>query len=478
VGTDNRGTTSGTDDGTAIARANLNAFKEYFEIFGTYLGVKSLSESELETLRGNWLSSFSERSPAYSGVELTPLEGLDKLPYEANICLPSPPAPAQMMVMVEPDGTINDDRQFLQTTGYHRFDEDAREAILAHDFPDEATPKAYLVEVEVEYDAENCDWPPKVEQLPANYLAVLKGYVGPDLTTPNSAKEAQEAWLESLTELEGVNLPRTDDGIEPILLEDFEPRVEYPPAICLPLDPKPSQWGVVVNGDGKIEGEPTMLRSTGYGSFNDRAEELLAEHTFPPADTEQAYVVTIKVDYNRTNCTKPDDPALRIIAQNSPTASPPETTAETSTDAPSATPMAIAFNPELQPQWIEAGRQAVLADPVGGLNHDPGLLSAVLETVWPEGIASSCFVSALDTEKGPQPVEVARDAIALSESFDPLTLSRLYSMQVLPADTYCDAPLYEMRVDGVSQLFVSAIGFGTGNANTLLIIWPTDPRQD
>jgi hypothetical protein len=139
----------------------------------------------------------------------------------------------------------------------------------------------------------------------------------------------------------------------------------------------------------------------------------------------------------------------------------------------------LAFNPDQQARLIETGRENIEADSVGSLNLIPDIAVASIQEGWPEAIDQSCFLADLNPEQGPIPVASAEDALVLSESFDfvPSTLSRLYGTEVADAGEYCGAPLLSMAVGGTPQLFSSTVGFGAGNSNALVVIWPTDPRE-
>jgi hypothetical protein len=449
-----------------------NLFEAYFKVFETYSGVKIPTAAAATERQDLWLSSFTQKGGDYENLMVQPLTNLDKLPYEANICLPSAPASARVLVLVEADGQLDEDQQFVQTTGYRSFDRAALQLLASHNFPEADAPQAYLAEVAVDYEPENCEWPPTVDQLPDEYFAVLENYIGPDLTTPAEAEAAQSAWL---AEVKGAELVAFADPDAPAatLLEPLETEVEYPLAICLPIEPKDAQWGVVVNPDGTIAGNPQMLRSTGYRNFDERAQELMKAFEFPDADDPLAYVVEVPVDYNSVNCQQLDSESFAVPSYAHPTA---RTAPGSEPDSPAAS--TAAFDAAQQAELIAVGRANVEVDPVGGFNSDPGLLAAILEAGWPEAIDQSCFLAAIDAEAGPVPVAAAEDALVLSENFDfvPNTLSKLYGVEVADADDYCGAPLYEMTVNGTPQLFASAVGFGAGNANALVVIWPADPR--
>ncbi len=460
-----------------VADTPTDPFEEYIEGFGNYNGVTVTAE-EAEQLRSSWLESFSDRGAAFTNLEIQPLSSLDPVPYAANICLPSAPTTAEVLVLVDAEGELDDYQPFLQQTGYRNFNDAAKALIAAHDFPEAAGPQAYLAEVAVDYDTDDCEWPPEVDRIPSDNFTVLEAYVGPDLPTPREAATAQVDWLKALQEAGELNLPEGD--LEATELADFEPEVEYALAICLPLPPRNAKWGVIVQPDGSLSGEPHPLRSTGYENFNDRALELVKNYDFPEADAPQIYVVTVPVDYNATNCT-----TLETFEAAAPTpsgsASDSEDAADTSATTTDEPPVeALAFSPDQQTELIDRGRRNVVDDMTGALNDQPGIAADFLAGNWPPDIDQSCFLSELDPDAGVVPAEAAADAliVTLNANDAPPRLSQFYGTEVEDAGEYCDALLVQMSLEGVPQLFASIIGFGDGDANTLAVIWRADPRNE
>jgi hypothetical protein len=465
------------DNGRENAVSSTSAFEAYIKVFEAYNGV-TISEAEATSLRQSWLASFRDRGAAFANLEIQPLKDFDPLPYEANICLPSPPATAQVLVLVDAEGNVDEYQPFIQRTGYRNFDGEASQQIANHGFPDAETPQAYLAEIPVAYDPEDCEWPPNVDKLPDDYFTVLESYIGPTLTTPSEVEAAEVGWLTALKETEELELPHADGELTAAVFEDVETKVEYPLAICLPIAPKDSQWGVVVNPDGRLNGDPHPLRSTGYQNFDDRAQALVKNMAFPETGAPQIYVVEIAVDYNPVNCQELDSDSFDVPT----TASGEQNTAgeHNGESVPEAAATAtVAFDPAQQTRLVEQGRQQVEADSVGSLNASPDLAAVAIESGWSADIDQSCFLADLTPEQGPVPVAAAADALVLSESFDfvPLTVSRLYGTEVEDAGEYCGAPLLQLAVGGTPQLFASTVGFGAGNANALVVIWPTDPRE-
>lgn len=470
--------------------AGPDPFEKYIEVFATYNGVK-VSPADATEIQTIWLESFSDRGSEFTNLEIEPLPLPEPLPYESNICLPNAPAAAQLLVLVNADGTVDSYQPFMQRTGYRIFDNAAADAVKAYDFPEANSPQAYLAEVAVDYDEADCQWPPQVDKLPDAYFTVLDSYIGPTLTTPAEARTAQENWLKSLRENAAVELPATDD-LTAQVFEEFAPKVPYPLEICLPLEPKDAEFGVVVQPDGSLSMDPVPLRSTGYQNFDDRAKELVTNFDFPEADTTRLLVVEVPVDYNGVNCQPLDSESFEVPTAGA-TASPGSASGgqapaiaanagaapQDEREAMSAEGAAIAFAPALQTSLLEAGRQRVEADAVGSLNTQLEIAASSLAIGWPDDIDQSCFLADLTGERF-EPVPAAADAIILSESADfvPLTLSRLYQAMTEDAGDYCGAPLVRMSVDGTPQLLASTIPFGSGGANALVVLWTADPRDN
>ena len=465
------------------------AFEEYVEVFSGYLGLKTISEAEAETFKEQWLSSFTEEGGAYSNLGIQPLNGLDKVPYEAKICLPSAPDPAQILALVEADGSLNEFTRVVQSTGYRSFDETANSVLQKHTFPSAEAPQAYLVEIEVEYDPENCEWPPKLDKLPNDYFALLQNYIGPDLTTQAEFNAAKDAWLTGLSQAEASELAG-EESLEAAEFAEFDGAVEYPLNICLPIPPKDAEWGVVVGPDGTLQGELEPLRSTGYSDFDERSKELITGFDFPEAETTQLYIVEVPVDYNPLLCQALDSeeftvsPAVASVSGSDTTtdAGTSSETDEEGSDRPSQnnSPDALAFNPSRQEALRTTGQQSLNASEFGRVNSDPGLLAGLIESGWPEGIAREAFLSELDAENGLTPADGAVDAFVLTRNADiaPDSLSELYGVESrLASEEYQGAPLYELSEDGVPQFFASVVGIGVGDSSALVVLWSADPRQ-
>ena len=462
------------------------AFEEYVDVFSGYLGLKTISEADAATFRAQWLSSFTEGDAAYANLAIQPLNNLDQIPYEAKICLPSNPDSAQILALVEADGSLNEFIRVVQSTGYRSFDETANSLLQKHTFPSAETPQAYLVEVEVDYDPENCEWPPKLDKLPDDYFALLQNYIGPNLTTQPEFKAAQETWLTAMSQAEGIELSDEETPEVPEF-EAFEGEVEYPLNICLPIPPKDSEWGVVVGPDGTLQGEVEPLRSTGYSNFDERSKELITSFDFPAAEATQLYIVKVPVDYNSLLCQALDSEEFTVspavaAATNTEAAANTETPTETNRDRPSQnSPNALAFNPSRQEELRTTAQQNLNDSEFGSVNSDPGLVAGIIDSGWPEGIERDAFLSDLNPESGPTPVDGATDAFVLTRNADltPDSLTELYSVESeLASEDYQGAPLYELSDNGVPQLFASVIGIGAGNSSTLVVIWPSDPRQE
>ena len=448
-------------------------FDDYIEIFKTYTGLQ-LAEAEAVERRELWLQSLRDRGPEFADLAIRPLKIFEPLPYAANICLPAPPDAARILVLVDGDGTPDSYQPFVQQTQYRAFDNAAEDRVRQYTFPEVDEPRAYRVEIAVDYDDSDCDWPPAVDRLPDDYFTVLESYVGPALTTPRAADATKVAWLQTLRESAAIDWPE-GNALELPKWEGFIPDVSYPLGICLPVDPKDQvDVGVLVQPDGTLGTDPVTLRSTGYQYFDDRARELVRTVAFAPSEAPQVLRVEVPVAYSADDCQPLESGTFDL---------PPFRTNDRShSDVRSPSDpgggLAIAFHPPQQTALLETGRQQVEAAPVGGLNQQLALAAASLETGWPVAIEQSCFLADLTTETF-RPVENAADALILSEAADqaPSTLSRIYEAEAADAGEYCGAPLIQMSLNGVAQLFASVISLRNETVSTLVVFWTADPND-
>ena len=456
------------DDATAA-----EPFDEYIEIFKTYTG-RQLAEADAAETQERWLQELRDRDPALANLEIRPLKIFESLPYAANICLPSSPEAAHILVFLDSDGNADQYQPFVQQTKYRAFDNAAEDRVRQHAFPESDEPRAYRVEVAVDYDETDCDWPPAVDRLPDDYFTVLESYVGPALTTPRAAGTTQAAWLQTLNESTAIDLPEGDD-LEISKWEGYLPDVSYSLGICLPIAPKKQvDVGVLVQPDGTLSTDPVILRSTGYRYFDDRARTLVNTVTFDPSDAPQVLVVEVPVAYSDDDCQSLDSETFELPAASAPDRSNSEA-------GPSSEPSnnaAIAFDSQQQTALLTNGRQQVEASPVGSLNLQLALAAASLETGWPVDIEQSCFLADITTETF-EPVETAADALILSESPTqaPVTLSRLYEAVAADAGEYCGAPLIQLTAGGAAQLLASVIPLNHEEASSLIVLWTADPRS-
>lgn len=77
-----------------------------------------------------------------------------------------------------------------------------------------------------------------------------------------------------------------------------------PQRVCLRQAPEDVRLGVLTKTDGTLAEPPVVLRSSGYSVLDQRAQMLVASHSFPPADSIQAHTlkVSIQVDYGLSPC--------------------------------------------------------------------------------------------------------------------------------------------------------------------------------
>ncbi len=124
-------------------------------------------------------------------------------------------------------------------------------------------------------------------------------------TTEPEMEEIQKTWLTTLSEQTGLEISETkelDEAIEisyPFIDNDDGRRF----LSCLTPVPEKGLVGVMVDADGAIATEPTLLRSSGYAFLNDIALEKIQDYTdFPEENASTAYTVNVDVDYNQDTC--------------------------------------------------------------------------------------------------------------------------------------------------------------------------------
>lgn len=79
--------------------------------------------------------------------------------------------------------------------------------------------------------------------------------------------------------------------------------LRYPREVCALRQPAAVRYGVLVDKDGKISGDPKLLQSAGRGIFNERALEAVRNYAFNNrTGTDQIYVVNVTFEYNNTVC--------------------------------------------------------------------------------------------------------------------------------------------------------------------------------
>jgi hypothetical protein len=272
----------------------MAVFLSFIDILETYGGVLSVDENQLTVDAASWLEALEADDPAIAAanLEIQPFRNFAPIPYLENICLPNPPGPAEILVLVEADGTVNPDVFTLKDTGYTHFDQVAETLVFSHDFPSVGEPKAYRVSVAVDYDEGDCQWPPPEVPIADEYLALVDSYLGRDGTRPLQAATARQDWLDKLVSQEKISSPTAQNVSAP----DFQ--VPYDIGFCLPIAPTPIDLGVLVQADGSPIGEPELLRSSGYQMFNDRAKAMVPQFEFSAGESDRAMVLTVPVDYN------------------------------------------------------------------------------------------------------------------------------------------------------------------------------------
>ncbi|MBD2260268.1 hypothetical protein [Pseudanabaena sp. FACHB-2040] len=118
-------------------------------------------------------------------------------------------------------------------------------------------------------------------------------------------------WIESVKQAAG----RPD-----LWNEDLESSLtlKHHRRVCLSPDPLPAVVGAVVSPSGQIQGELSLLQSTGYGFLNTAVLEMVKQHNFPATGEQKAYTVdtAIQIEYGSQACLKPYSQPAETTAQS------------------------------------------------------------------------------------------------------------------------------------------------------------------
>ncbi|HEY9696329.1 MAG TPA: energy transducer TonB [Trichocoleus sp.] len=147
------------------------------------------------------------------------------------------------------------------------------------------------------------------EQLIARQQELRRLYTyNPEGTTTEAALESYTGWLGSAVQWLGADWDRQGKAQELKLVGD------YPKTACVRKLSGAAIVGVLVDEQGKVVEEPeppTLLQSSGYPIFNDRALQAAVAHEFEATGKKQAYQVLVQFDGDEA-CPKtasPETPA-------------------------------------------------------------------------------------------------------------------------------------------------------------------------
>lgn len=126
-------------------------------------------------------------------------------------------------------------------------------------------------------------------------------------TTDPEVEETKQTWLATLNEQPGLHAsaPQAlDKAVEiryPITPEENGSLRRF--VSCLTPEPEKGLVGVVVDANGTIAAEPTLLRSSGYDFLNDIAlEKVKTYDSFPNERSQKIYTVPVEVEYDKSAC--------------------------------------------------------------------------------------------------------------------------------------------------------------------------------
>jgi TonB family protein len=143
-------------------------------------------------------------------------------------------------------------------------------------------------------------------------------------TTPIEANRNWLTWVEAVRDVNPQSKSLT---------------ATYPKDACLKKLEGTAVYGVLVNSDGAIA-DVELIQSSGYGVFNEQAQETINKHTFGEFSQPTPFQVTVSFSYDSETC-----PSLSVADSSSasdeqattPSSPPIPKEQPSSVDAPSAT---------------------------------------------------------------------------------------------------------------------------------------------
>lgn len=119
----------------------------------------------------------------------------------------------------------------------------------------------------------------------------------------------------SNNEQQWINALKQSLGRSTLEPEIYRPDIEitHTQRVCLIPEPWDTPViGFVLNPDGTLEGEPAILRSTGYGLLDQKAVNALKPESLEAPETQTAYTVQVEiiVDYGRYDCLQLKPPEI------------------------------------------------------------------------------------------------------------------------------------------------------------------------
>lgn len=311
-----------------VSLSDAQLFDEYVRVVKSYNAPEAIAAEQISEEQALWLEILAAENPEYSSLQPEEINNLGEIAYEPQLCLPSEPLPAKVLVLVEADGSVNNEFvQLVQSTGYSDLDTTAEIQVLDYGYPSSDGPKAFLVEMKADYDAADCREPEEASSLSDEYFALLNSYDPALPTNLRDAEAAAEDWLNGLAESGEITPDETavsSEADSPFpTLEDFDGQVDYAGNFeaCLPFAPQAAWWGIVVNPDGTLKEEPELLKSTGYSTFDEDSLQIIQDYSFPVTESTQAYFLEVPVRY-RADCKELSSENFPPSPDSSPSTSP------------------------------------------------------------------------------------------------------------------------------------------------------------
>ncbi|MEM8603608.1 MAG: hypothetical protein AAGE59_11190 [Cyanobacteria bacterium P01_F01_bin.86] len=249
----------------------------YLPLLDDYSPDNPTSIRAAKAARDSWFEALVEAgdltAPQADDFEVPVAEDFDaEVDYGFDLCLPVAPEEAWWGVLVNPDGTLQEEPEALRSTGYSTFDDRAKALVEAFDFPAGDSPQAYVVVVPVDYNDTNCKQP----------AAKTAGSETTSASNPDSS--TPEASVDTPADASQDTAIAFDPNVQEQLIEKGQQALGSSPAGLLNSDPGLANGAIEIRWPDDIDQE----------AFLDRLDPELGP--VPVDGAADAYVLTRSAD--------------------------------------------------------------------------------------------------------------------------------------------------------------------------------------